>query len=417
MSFQLAEQLLILAALSSTSFNALLWSSAGILRLIHEFFRNAPEQELRLQMPEVAAVIAARNEEQALPQCLWAVTKVIPGVNVFVGNDASTDATARIAADYGCNVFTAPVNLGKSKVLDATIKHFDLCAKYRAILILDADSQLDPHFLENGLPILGQRGVAVVAGHVISRRPMGGGAFAQIIHNYRKRLNLVLQTLFRFGQSWAPVNFTIVAPGFASLYRSEAISQLNIAEPGLVIEDINMTFELHKKWLGRVAYSPTVRCTTEDPLNLHDYSRQMRRWSLGLWQTMARQGIWLGKFWLFLTAYVAELLLSALSYAVLAVLTLWALLTSPNETFWVPTLTGFILVPIIYLPFIMLLTDLFVSMIAAAVSRDWRILLYAPLFPILRVVDIYWFLATIPLAAFTKSDGRWASPARNIGGS
>lgn len=414
MSFQLAEQLIILAALSSTSFNAILWSLFGLLRLIHESSSAAPEQEVNLRMPEVAAVIAARNEESALPHCLKAVTLIMPGTNVFVGNDASTDGTARIARDFGCNVYTAPVNLGKSKVLDATIRHFKLCTKYRAVLILDADSQVDPHFLRNGLPILGQRGVAVVAGHVISRRPVGGG-FAQIIHNYRKRLNLILQTLFRFGQSWAPLNFTIVAPGFASLYRSEVISELNIAEPGLVIEDINMTFELHKKFLGRVAYSPRVRCTTEDPLNLHDYSRQMRRWSLGLWQTMAKQGVWLGKFWLFLSAYVAELLLSALSYAVLAVLTLWALLTSPNETFWVPTLGGFILVPIIYLPFIALLTDVFVSMIAAAVSRDWRILLYAPLFPILRAVDIYWFLVTIPLAAFTKSDGRWASPVRNLG--
>lgn len=415
MSFSLVEQLVILAALSSTSFNAILWSLFGFLRLVHECLSDTPEQEVHLRMPEVAAVIAARNEEFALPHCLAAITAIMPGTNVFVGDDASTDGTARIARDFGCNVYTAPVNLGKSKVLDATIKHFELCAKYRAVLILDADSQVDPNFLRNGLPILGQRGVAVVAGHVVSRKPLGGGGFAQIIHNYRKRLNLVLQTLFRFGQSWTPTNFTIVAPGFASLYRSEAIAQLNIAEPGLVIEDINMTFELHKKGLGRVAYSPRVRCTTEDPLNLHDYSRQMRRWSLGLWQTMAKQGIWLGKFWFFLAAYVAELLLSALSYAVLAGLTLWALVTSPNETFWVPTPTGIILVPIIYLPFIMLLTDIFVSMIAAALSRDWRILLYAPLFPILRVVDIYWFLVTIPLAAFTKSDGRWASPIRNIG--
>lgn len=414
---QLAEQLLILAALSSISFNAILWSSAGILRLIHEFFHGARERELRLRMQDVAAVIAARNEEQALPHCLRAVTAIMPGANVFVGNDASTDATAGVAGDFGCNVFTAPVNLGKSRVLDATIRNFELCRRYRAILILDADSQVDPAFLRNGLPILEQKGVAVVAGHVVSRKPVGGGGFAQVIHNYRKRLNFILQTFFRFGQSWAPVNFTIVAPGFASLYRSEVIAQLNIAEPGLVIEDINMTFEVHKKWLGRVAYSPSVRCTTEDPVNLHDYSSQMRRWSLGLWQTMVKQGVWPGKFWLMLSIYVFELLLNAVSITLLAALTLWVVVAAQADSFWIPTLGGFVRVPLIYLPFIMLLTDLFVSSVVAGITRDWRVILYAPLFPVLRAIDIYWFLTSIPMALFTKSDGRWASPARNIGGS
>jgi poly-beta-1,6-N-acetyl-D-glucosamine synthase len=409
-----AEQLLLLAIMCSTSMNAVLWSIVGLMRKLFEVLNLTPHMGREIKLTDVAVVIAARNEELALPSCLKAVTAIIPAGNVFIGDDASFDATAMVASELGCKVFSARTNMGKSKILDATIREFRLCDEFSAILILDADSQIDANFLRNALPILGQRNVAVVAGHFVSRKPAGGFSFGHIIHLYRKRLYFVLQTFFRFGQSWGPINFSIVAPGFASLYRADVIAKLNIAEPGLIIEDINMTFEVHKKRLGRIAYSPTVRCTTEDPTTLGDYSKQMKRWSLGLWQTISKQGIWPSKFWLFLTLYLIEMLIHAVSITMLAALTVATLYVSGMREFWVPSFNGFLQLPIFYLPFILLLTDIFVSALTSLVTRDWRILFYAPLFPIMRAIDIFWLLATIPLAWTTKSDGRWSSPARRI---
>ncbi len=410
----LAEQLFLLAVMCSTSINGVLWSIAGLMRKLVEVLTDSPPAENEIRSTDVAVVIAAHNEKLALPSCLKAITRIVPARNVFVGDDASIDATAEVAADFGCRVFSSKTNLGKSKILDATIREFQLCSEFSAILILDADSQIDANFLRNALPVLSQKNVAVVAGHVVSREPAGGFIFAEIIHLYRKRLYFILQTFFRFGQSWGPFNFSIVAPGFASLYRADVITQLSIAEPGLIIEDINMTFEVHKKRLGRVAYSPTVRCTTEDPLTLRDYSRQMKRWSLGLWQTIGKQGIWPSKFWFFLALYLIELLIHALSIAMLTAITAVAITVSDLHEFWVPSINGFFRAPIVYLPFILLLTDIFVSALTSFVTRDWRILVHAPLFPIMRIIDIFWLLATIPLAWTTKSDGRWISPERRL---
>lgn len=413
MANDLIWQLLLFAVLTSASINGAVWSVAGLCRKLSEFFSPPPREARMLSSRDVAILIAARNEESALPSCLAAARAIVPSWNIFVGNDASTDATARVVRSNGSNVYTAPVNVGKSRVLDATVRNFDLTSRFQAVLILDADSQVDPDFLRNALPLLEQPGTAVVAGHFVSRRPAGFLGFGQTIHNYRKRLYVLLQTFFRFGQTWAPINFSIVAPGFASLYRSDVLKQLDIAATGLVIEDINMTFEVHKKRLGRIAYSPAVRCTTEDPTTVRDYAKQMRRWSLGLWQTIGKQGVWASKFWLILVFYILEVLLNSLWIAAMAIASVWAIVVSHADSFWFPTVNGVLQLPILYLPLLLLAGDLFMSLVAAVLMRDWRIFVYAPLYPLLRLIDVHAFLVTLIQAFFTKSDGRWSSPARN----
>ncbi len=46
---------------------------------------------------------------------------------------------------------------------------------------------------------------------------------------------------------------------------AQSLREINISRSGLVIEDFNMTFEVHRKRLGIVAYTPGARCSTEDP--------------------------------------------------------------------------------------------------------------------------------------------------------
>ena len=50
------------------------------------------------------------------------------------------------------------------------------------------------------------------------------------------------------------------------MYRVDVLDQIDIAAPGLVIEDFNMTFEVHAKKLGRIAFRPDVAVAyTQDP--------------------------------------------------------------------------------------------------------------------------------------------------------
>ena len=132
--------------------------------------------------------------------------------------------------------------------------------------------------------------------------------FTRFLLAHRDRVYLLTQLLQKFGQSWRRTNVVHIVPGAASMYRVEALAQIELEAPGLVIEDFNMTFEVHHRHLGRIAFHPGARAITQDPDNLRDYTRQVRRWSLGFWQTVRRHGFWPSRFCLALVVTVFELL-------------------------------------------------------------------------------------------------------------
>ena len=105
---------------------------------------------------------------------------------------------------------------------------------------------------------------------------------------HRERIYAISQRLLKFGQTWRFTNATHIVPGFASMYRTDVLPQIEMNPPGLVIEDFNMTFEIYQKRLGKVAFSLGAVAVTQDPDNLRDYVRQIKRWGLGLWQTVRR---------------------------------------------------------------------------------------------------------------------------------
>jgi poly-beta-1,6-N-acetyl-D-glucosamine synthase len=411
------DQLALLVMLCATGPNMMFWSAMGLARIAAKGFatlyiRSSP----RFHAKDVAIVIPAHNEEQALPDCLAAAAQIVERHQIFIGDDASADRTATVAAAHGCNVFTAPRNMGKARVLDAAIRHFGLCERFGVILILDADSQIDRDYLKHGLSLFDDGRVAVVAGHAVSRAPHRIFTMQLVIHAYRTRLYAMVQALFKFGQAWGPVNVTFVAPGFASMYRADALAKIDIAAPGLVIEDINMTFEVHRQKLGRVAYSPLVKCSTEDPATLRDYGRQVRRWSLGLWQTALKQGMWPGKFWpAFLLAQL-ETVCAALVVALMPFAVAWALYAGHALPLWSPLDGGLHDVTPLWLPVLFVAAEMAFAAIVAIVLRKPSLILCAPFFPLLRFIDSFWTLATIIGAFTTKSDGRWQSPVRKAQG-
>ena len=406
------QNLLWVVAATTIGPNMAFWSLAGLFR---KFFGRVllPQQShSKYFLSDVAVVIAAHNEENSLPSCLHALCKILPSSQVFVGNDCSLDKTAIIANELGCNVYTAPLNVGKAKILDATIEEFKLYRKFKLILFLDADSEIDPDYFKYALPMMADERIGVIAGHVISRPPKGVGLFGSAIHAYRVRLYGVVQYLFKFGQTWGVFNVTFVAPGFASLYRSRVLVQLDITAPGLVIEDINMTLEVHRKKLGRVGYLPQIRCCTEDPASISDYSKQVKRWNLGLWQAMRRQGLWSSLFCVALLAAQAEVIFFALYIILLPVLVVAALVVGGHYLLWMPNGGEYVLVSPLFPLVLLIACDVVISAIVAVLTRNLSVFAFAPLFFIFRFIDGFWTLATIAMAFFVKSDGRWTSPKR-----
>ncbi|HEX7108812.1 MAG TPA: glycosyltransferase family 2 protein [Aestuariivirga sp.] len=417
MQDQTVNNLLLLALGAAIGVNVLFWSVVGLLRYLSEIFLKAPDTGEPVVLADVAVVIPAHNEETALPKCLRALQAVIPLSQVYVASDGSRDLTVAIARTAGCNVDDIRPNGGKANAIAHAIRANDLCNRFKAVLILDADSEIDPGYFQHALPLLRDPKVATVAGHVLSRWPGHRWMASNLIFTaYRTRLYLLLQAAFQYGHSWKFVNVSYIAPGFASMYRTTALREIDIVAPGLVIEDFNMTFEVHRKRLGRIAYSPKVRCTSEDPARLGDYRKQVIRWYIGFWQTVWRHGFWPCRFWLALLPLLLELaLLSAYLIALPFLVLAYLLAGWDSVAFSMSDLAIRQVSPVeVFLAFVAV--DFALTAVTAAIERRPSLFLYAPAFPLIRILDAALFMAAFVKSFSLKSDGRWVSPERRFDG-
>jgi biofilm PGA synthesis N-glycosyltransferase PgaC len=173
--------------------------------------------------------------------------------------------------------------------------------------------------------------VAAVAGYVrVVWEPRSLPFMGRLIMSHRNRLYTVTQLLQKYGQTWRRTSLCYIVPGFASIYRTDVLRRIDIDPRGLVIEDFNMTFEVHRKRLGRIALSPGAVAYSQDPHTLGDYIRQVRRWNLGFWQTVRRHGIWPSWFWVAMGVFIVELITSSVLLLVVPLLAL--LLALPAMT-------------------------------------------------------------------------------------
>ena len=364
----------------------------------------------RITLDDIAALVPAHNEDVGIADTLAALARAMPVGNIYVVSDGSTDLTPEIVRDFGIHVLELWPNRGKAGALVAAIEHFDLRGRYKALVIVDADTELDEHYVERALPLINQPGIVAIAGHAKNRwRHHLLPRLSMFYTAYRVRLYRTLQFTLRYSQTWRYTNVTVIIPGFASMYRTSVLDKLEIDAKGLVIEDFNMTFELQKKRLGRIGYSPGISAISHDPDNLRDYAKQVARWNLGLLQTVRRQGVWPSFFWVAFGVYLVELTVSAFFFlAAPFLLAIGLLFDSPDLP--VPFLSTNI--PLAGFAASVFLLDYALTVLVAAYDRRPLLLVYGLAFYVLRYIDSVLFLLAIPKSITTRSDGRWASPRR-----
>jgi poly-beta-1,6-N-acetyl-D-glucosamine synthase len=377
------------------------------------------EPLVALGVADVAVLMAAHNEEVVIDDSLAAITGLVPARNVHVVSDFSSDRTVELARRWGVNVTETPTNVGKAGALELGIREFDLVARFGAVLLLDADTRLDPDYFAAALPLLDDPRIAAVAGCAHSQWRRGGITLTgRLLTAHRSRIYAVTQRLLKYGQTWRCLNATHIVPGFASLYRSAVLPYITINPAGLVIEDFNMTFEVYRKKLGRVGFTVAAKAYTQDPDTLHDYVRQTKRWSLGLWQTVRRHRLRPD----LLSAVVGLLLLELVTASVM-----FLLLPIVVAALAVPELVPAVL----RLPEVAathsavadhlslhtllvgdLLPDYLLTCAVAVIERQPRYLLYGLAFMAMRTVDAGIALYSLPAAWLERSNGRWKSPVR-----
>ena len=92
---------------------------------------------------DLLVVVPAWNEREALPETLAEVAARVPGADVLVVDDGSSDGTGAVARAHGATVLTLPYNLGVGGAMRAGYR-YGAERGYAVVVQVDADGQHDP---------------------------------------------------------------------------------------------------------------------------------------------------------------------------------------------------------------------------------------------------------------------------------
>jgi len=118
-----------------------------------------------MEPKRVLVIVPAWNEAEVIGDVVREVRTKLPGVDVLVVSDGSTDRTEAEAAEAGAVVAALPYNLGVGGAMRLGYRYardhgYDIAVQ------IDADGQHDPAFVPDLIAELGDgpQGVALVAG-------------------------------------------------------------------------------------------------------------------------------------------------------------------------------------------------------------------------------------------------------------
>jgi cellulose synthase/poly-beta-1,6-N-acetylglucosamine synthase-like glycosyltransferase len=403
------------------------WSLVGLFRYFWEFFNFGKKYTWPYDRPltkkDIAVIVPAHNEELVIRSCVAALKKCVDREQIYVISDGSTDRTYDLAKKEGCHVEELTKGRGKAKAMVYLIKKFNLYNQYKLIFIVDADTRIDAACVRRALPMFRDPDIGVVFAssrivwkqHFIPRL----GFYFQA---YRERLNRMLQYFLIYGQTFKYTNVNYVIPGFATIYRSKVLRKLEIDTPGLLIEDFNLAFQFHKKRLGKIGYSGKLIGWDQYPDNLADYYKQVRRWNIGFFQTVKKNGFWLSFFWVSLAVFSAEVILNSIFVLILPFVLLHLLLPSigmPGSLAdfyqWIYQGIG----PYKYLTigniiFGIFLMDYIMTVVIGLINKKPQFIFYGLFFFFMHFVTSLILISSIIPGFFGDSSGRWDSPKRLV---
>ncbi len=398
------------------------WGIVGLIRLIWQKFH--PSRNYRkntYSVSDIAVVLPAHNEETVIRHSIQAIKRSVDASQIYVVSDGSTDKTYQLARKEKCHVSKLEPGRGKARALVYLFKTHELFDRYKLIFIVDADTNIDTGFVPRALKLLNDPDIVAVFGSARIRWPQHiRPTWKYYLISYRERLNRTLQYFLIYGQTWKYTNASFVIPGFATIYRSDILSQLEIDTPNLLIEDFNLAFQVHKRKLGKIGYSPAMIGWDQHPDNLRDYWKQVRRWNIGFFQTVKMNRFWPSLFWLSLLVFSIEVILNSIFVLFLPLVVLYIIsghLSGPifeaYHRFYVTygPFKGASLAVILIAVFLM---DYISTTVIGLINKKPQFAIYGLFFFFMHYVTSLILLSSLIPGFFGKSDGRWISPARRV---
>ena len=338
----------------------------------------------------VCVVIPAYNEELVVDRCVQSVLDAgIAAHDIYVVNDRSTDGTAAVVARLeGVRLLTNERQLGKLGGLREAIERFDLARRYDYLSLLDADSRVSPEYFTHVVGQFEKYSETVLVCGAPSSDPCNW------LTAYRALEYAITLKSYRKGQD--ALGVITVAPGCASTYRTSVLERFDW-DGGTLVEDMDLTVQVHRKRLGRIAYAAGAIAHTQDPRRIAEYVGQMTRWYSGTWQVMRLHRVPFGGQRI--DAEFALLLAEGLAYSV------FTLLLPLLTMVWPSTVARWLVVD-----------QLVWFGLAAACAVHLRrtdVLKWLPTFPVLRYVNAAVLLHTFWLEIICRRRRhRWFSVSR-----
>ncbi len=342
----------------------------------------------------IAILVPARNEEVVLSQTLESILKLVRKSDLYIVNDGSTDKTLKIAKRFTNNILTIKSAKGKANALNSAIAYFKLASKYQFIFPLDADTKISPDFLENAFKIFEKdtrKELVCVIGKV-------SGESNNWLTSYRLWEYEVSQLVHKAAQEKEQA--IIVCSGCATIYRSSLFSKVQFPQ-NTIVEDMDLTFLIHRKKLGKIAFAPKAKVVTQDPYTLNGYLKQIRRWYKGYWQCLKKYSIPWGR-----QALDFELLLLTIEGLAGGLMVLLLLSTFP---FFVVKHPAFFIAPFILDFLFFFFPTIFLTMF---IHSDLKIIKYIPNFYFLRLLNSLVFLYSFLESLFAPADINWEQVSR-----
>jgi cellulose synthase/poly-beta-1,6-N-acetylglucosamine synthase-like glycosyltransferase len=126
------------------------------------------------ELPHIAVLVAARNEELHIEKCLSSLVKQnypIDKISIWVGNDQSTDNTANIVNEFASqyahiNQLHVTTQLGKAKGKANVLAQLAHQTQAEYLLITDADIETQPNWARTLVSFFDEK-VGIVSGTTI----------------------------------------------------------------------------------------------------------------------------------------------------------------------------------------------------------------------------------------------------------
>lgn len=119
--------------------------------------------------PTLSIILPAKNESAALIDLLPALKSQLPGAEIIVVNDGSSDDTPAICLTHGVTLLTLPYSMGNGAAIKAGARH----ASGEILVFMDADGQHRPEDIPRLLAKLDE-GYDMVVGARVARESQAG---------------------------------------------------------------------------------------------------------------------------------------------------------------------------------------------------------------------------------------------------